>query len=68
MQIKALFICKQTDKFQSFKLCLVPFAGTYDLISEATSITPPLFGYGHHEALDQRYQQSCDWHERMGAK
>ena len=34
----------------------------HDLISEAVPSTYSTFdAYGHHEALDQRYQQFCDW-------
>jgi len=34
----------------------------HDLISEAVLSTYSTFdAYGHHEALDQRYQQFCDW-------
>ena len=34
----------------------------HDLISEAVSSIYSTFdAYGHHEALDQRYQQFCDW-------
>ena len=36
--------------------------GIHDLISEAAPSTYSTFdAYGHHEALDQRYQQFCDW-------
>ena len=34
----------------------------HNLISEAVPSTYSTFdAYGHHEALDQRYQQFCDW-------
>ena len=34
----------------------------HDLISEAVPSTYSTFdAYGHHEALDQRYQQFCNW-------
>lgn len=34
----------------------------HDLISEKIPSTYSIFdAYGHHEALDQRYQQFCDW-------
>ena len=34
----------------------------HDLISEKVPSTYSTFdAYGHHEALDQRYQQFCDW-------